>query len=133
MNKTNVSLAHAPVDALKATARRHCELDPCSGCSMQRGSRRPLRIIRRHERRCQSAWSTLTPRVLTRSHSEAHGTWSRSSTAPLASRVCTVLGIRTSPPFVADRGLLPSLRTDNSSEYTDRIFVEFCDGLGIRR
>ena len=35
--------------------------------------------------------------------------------------------------FVADMGVPRAFRTDNSTEYSNRMFVDFCSGLGIRR
>ena len=35
--------------------------------------------------------------------------------------------------FVADMGIPRAFRTDNSAEYTNSKFVEYCNGLRIRR
>ena len=35
--------------------------------------------------------------------------------------------------FVAEMEISCALRTDNGSEYTNLTFIEYCDGLGIRR
>ena len=77
---------------------------------------------------------------LTRSHSGARGTLSCLSIELLAYSTCTVLGTAARPPFspyvakrfVADTGVPRSFWTDNGLEYTNRIFVEYWDGLGIR-
>ena len=35
--------------------------------------------------------------------------------------------------FVADMGVPRAFRTDSSTEYSNSMFVDFCNGLGIRR
>ena len=35
--------------------------------------------------------------------------------------------------FVADMGIPRALRTDNGTEYSNSMFVDFCNSLGIRR
>ena len=35
--------------------------------------------------------------------------------------------------FVADMGVPRAFRTDNGTEYTNSAFVEYCNGLQIRR
>ena len=35
--------------------------------------------------------------------------------------------------FVADLGVPRAFRTDNGTEYSNNMFVDFCNGLGIRR
>ena len=35
--------------------------------------------------------------------------------------------------FVADMGAPSAFRTDNGTEYSNSMFVDFCNGLGIRR
>ena len=35
--------------------------------------------------------------------------------------------------FVADMGIPRAFRTDNGTEYSNSMFVDFCNGLGIRR
>ena len=35
--------------------------------------------------------------------------------------------------FVADMGVPRTFRTDNGTEYSNSMFVDFCDGRGIRR
>ena len=35
--------------------------------------------------------------------------------------------------FVADMGVLRAFRTDNGAKYTNSTFVDYCNGLGIRR
>ena len=35
--------------------------------------------------------------------------------------------------FVADMGVPRAFRTDSGTEYSNSIFVDFCNGLGIRR
>ena len=35
--------------------------------------------------------------------------------------------------FVADMGVPRTFRTDNATEYSNSMFVDFCNGLGIRR
>ena len=145
INHLNVSLAHPHASVLKATAKQHgiCltgELVSCSACSRAKGHRAP------------------TPHHATRRATHPLGLVHIDTAGPYptslggsryvvmfvdsASRLQRPYGLREKSAaailsvvkrFVADMGAPRAFRTDNGTEYSNSIFVDFCNGLGIRR
>ena len=141
----HVSLAHAHASVLKATAKQHGirltgELVSCSVCSRAKGHRAP------------------TPHHATRQATQPLGLVHIDTDVPYptslggsryvvmfvdsASRLQRPYGVREKSAaailsvvkrFVADMGVPRSFRTDNGTEYSNSMFVDFCNGLGIRR
>ena len=71
INHLHVSVAHTYASVLQATARQHCfwltgELVSCSACSMAKGNRRQLPVIRRRAPRGRWRLSTPRPRAPSR-------------------------------------------------------------------
>ena len=145
INHLHVSLAHAHSSVLKATAQQHGiqlvgELAPCSGCSMAKGIRAPTphRTASRAEAPLdlvhidtagpfpESLGGSGYVVMLVDSASRfqcPYGTRDKSASA--------ILGVV--QRFVADMGVPRAFRTDNGTEYTNSAFVEYCNGLQIRR
>ena len=141
----HVSLAHAHSSVLKATAQQQGiqlvgELAPCSGCSMAKGIRAPTphRTTSRAEAPLdlvhidtagpfpESLGGSGYVVMLVDSASRfqrPYGTRDKSASA--------ILGVV--QRFVADMGVPRAFRTDNGTEYTNSAFVEYCNGLQIRR
>ena len=145
INNFHVSLAHAHSSVLKATAQQHSiqlvgELAPCSGCSMAKGIRAstPHRTTSREE----------APLDLV--HIDTAGPFPESLGGlryvvmfvdsasrfqrPYRTRdksASAILGVV--QRFVADIGVPRAFRTDNGTVYTNSAFVEYCNGLQIRR
>ena len=59
-----------------------------------------------------------------------YGTRNKSAPADLAVASTILIVVE---GFVADRGVSLAFQIDNGSEYTNLMFVNFFDGLGIRR
>ena len=140
----HVSLAHAHASVLKATAKQHGigltgELVACSACSRAKGHRAP------------------TPHHATRRATQPLGLVHIDTTGPYptslggsryvvmfvdsASRLQRPYGVREKSAaaifsvvkrFVADMGVPRAFRTDNGTEYSNSMFVDFCNGLGLR-
>ena len=145
INHYHVSLAHAHSSVLKATAQQHGiqlvgELAPCSGCSMAKGIRAstPHRTTSRAEAPLDLVHIDTAgpfPESLGGSRyvvmfvdsasrfQRPYGTRDKSASA--------ILGVV--QRFVADMGVPRAFRTDNGTEYTNSAFVEYCNGLQIRR
>ena len=135
--------AHSSV--LKATALQHGiqlagELTSSSGCSMARGIRPPTP----HHTTSRAAApidmvhiATAGPFQESLGGSRCVVTFVDSASRfqrPRGARdksASTILGVVTR--FVADIGLPRAFRTDNGAEYTNSTFVDYCNGLGIRR
>ena len=145
INHLHVSLTHAQASVLKATAKQHeirltGELVPCSGCSQAKGHRAP------------------TPHHVTRRATHPLGLVHIDTAGPYptslggsryvvmfvdsASRLQRPCGVREKSAaailsvvkrFVADMGAPRAFRTDSGTEYSNIMFVDFCNGLGIRR
>ena len=145
INHLHVSLAHALASVLKATAKQHGirltgELVSCSACSRAKGHRAP------------------TPHHATRRATHPLGLVHIDTAGPYptslggsryvvmfvdsASRLQRPYGVREKSaaailsvvkPFVADMGVPRAFRTDNGTEYSNSMFVDFCNGLGVRR
>ena len=145
INHLHVSLAHAHASVLKATAKQHGirltgELVSCSACSRAKGHRAP------------------TPHHATRRATHPLGLVHIDTARPYptslggsryvvmfvdsASRRQRPYGVREESAaailsvvkrFVADMGVPRAFRTDNSTEYSNSTFVDFCNGLGISR
>ena len=145
INHLHVSLAHAHASVLKETAKQHGirltgELVSCSACSRAKGHRAP------------------TPHHATRRATHPLGLVHINTAGPYptsvggsryvvmfvdsASRLQRPYGVREKSAaailsvvkrFVADMGVPRAFRTDNGPEYSNRMFVDFCNGLGIRR
>ena len=143
-NHLHVSLAHAHASVLKATAKQHGirltgELVSCSACSRAKGHRAP------------------TPHHATRRATQPLGLVHIDTAGPYptslgesyvvmfvdsASRLQRPYGVREKSAaailsvvkhFVPDMGVPRVFRTDNGTEYSNSMFVDFCNGLGIRR
>ena len=145
INHFHVSLAHAHLSVLKATARQHDiqlvgELAPCSECSMAKGIHAPT------PHRTTSRASTPLDMV----HIDTAGPFlellggscyvvmfvdsASRFQRPYGTRdksASAVLGVV--QRFVADMGVPRAFRTDNGTEYTNSAFVEYCKSLQIRR
>ena len=145
INHLHVSLAHAHASVLKATAKQHGirltgELVSCSACSRAKGYRAP------------------TPHHATRRATQLLGLVHIDTAGPYptslggsryvvmfvdsASRLQGPYGAREKSlvaifsvvkRFVADTGVPHAFRTDNGTEYSNSMFVDFCNGLEIRR
>ena len=141
----HVSLAHAHASVLKATAKQHGirltgELVSCSACSRAKGHRAP------------------TPHHATRRATHPLGLVHIDTAGPYptslggsrhvvmfvdsASRLQRPYGVREKSAaailsvvkrFAADIGVPRAFHTDNGTEYSNSMFVDFCNGLGIRR
>ena len=144
INHFHVSLAHAHSSVLKATARQHGiqlvgELAPCSGCSMAKG----IRASTPHHTTSRAA------APLDMVHIDTAGPFPESlggsryvMFVDSASRFQRPYGTRDKSAsaivgvvqlFVADMGVPRAFRTDNGTEYTNSAFVDYCNGLQIRR
>ena len=145
INHFHVSLAHAHSSVLKATARQHGiqlegELAPCSGCSMAKG----IRASTPHHTTSRAA------APLDMVHIDTAGPFPESlggsryvvMFVDSASRFQRPYGTRNKSAsailgvvqrFVADMGVPRAFRTDNGTEYTNSAFVDYCNGLQIRR
>ena len=145
INHLYVSLAHAHASVMKATAKQHGirltrELVSWSACSRAKGHR------------------ALTPHHATRRATQPLGLVHIDTAGPYptslggsryavmfvdsASRLQRPYGVREKSAdailsvvkrFVADIGVPRALRTDNGTKYSNSMFVNFCNGLGIRR
>ena len=140
-----VFLAHAHLGVLKFTVQQHGirlvgELAPCSGCSQAKGVRAATPHHTTARARAPMEWIHLDTAG---SYMESLGgsryvimfvdstsrlqrpyeTWHKNSPAVLA-----VVKF-----FVADMGAPRAFRTDDGSDNTSPIFVEYCDGLRIYR
>ena len=145
INHLHVSLAHAHASVLKAIAKQHgiCltrELVSCSACSRAKGHRAP------------------TPHHATRRATQPLGLVHIDTAGPYptsfggsryvvmfvdsASRLQRPYGVRDKSAaailsvvkcFVAGMGVPRAFRTDNGTEYSNSMFVDFCDGRRIRR
>ena len=143
----HVFLAHAHVSVLKATSKQHrirltreLLIVSCSACSRAKGHRAP------------------TPHHATRRATQPLGLVHIDTAGPYptslrgsryvvmfvdsASRLQRPYGEREKSAaailsvvkrFVADMGVPRAFRTDNGTEYSNSMFVDFCNGLGIRR
>ena len=145
INNFHVSLAHAHSSVLKATAQQHGiqlvgELEPCSGCSMAKEIRAltPHRTTSRPEAPLDLVHIDTAgpfPESLGGSRyvvmfvdsasrfQRPYGTRDKSASA--------ILGVV--QRFVADMEVPRAFRTDNGTEYTNSVFVEYCNSLQIRR
>ena len=145
INHLHVCLAHAHASVLKATAKQHGfrltgELVSCSACSRAKRHRAP------------------TPHYVARRATQSLGLVHIDTAGPYptsiggsryvvmfvdsTSRLQQPYGVREKSAatilsvvkrFVADMGVPRVFRTDNGTEYSNRMFVDFCNGLGIRR
>ena len=144
INHLHVSLAHAHASVLKATAKQHGirltgELVSCSGCSRAKGHRVPTPH--------HAARRATQPLGLV--HIDTAGPYPTSlggsryvvMFVDSASRLQRPYGVREKSPaanlsvvkrFVADMEVPRAFRTDNGTEYSNSMFVDFCNGLGIR-
>ena len=145
INHLHISLAHARTSVLKATAKQHGirltgKLVPCSACSRAKGHRAP------------------TPHHATRRATHPLGLVHIDTARPYptslggsryvvmfvdsASRLQRSYGVREKSAaaipsvvkrFVADKGVPRAFCTYNGTEYSNSMFVDFFNGLGIRR
>ena len=142
INQFHVSLAHAHSSVLKATALQNGiqlvgELAPCSACSMANGIHAPT-----------PHHTTLTSMDMV--HIDTTGPFQESLGGsryviifvdkafrfqrPYGARdksASAILGV--AKRFVADMGVPRAFTTDNGAEYINSTFVDYCNGLGIRR
>ena len=145
INHSHISLAHAHPSMLKAIALQHDiqlvgELDLCSGCSIAKGIRAPTP---QHTTSQAAAPMNMVYIDTAKPFQESLG-GSRyvAMFVDSTSRFQRPYGTRDkSAPailgavkrFVADMGVPRAFRTDNGAEYTNLTFVDYCNGLGIRR
>ena len=144
-NHLHGSLAHAHASVLKATTKQHGirltgELVSCSACSRAKGHRAPT--LHHATRR--------PTQPLGLDHIDTAGPYPTSlggsryvvMFVDSASRLQRPYGVREKSAaailsvvkrFVADMGVPHAFRTDNGTEYSNSMFVDFCNGLGIRR
>ena len=142
INHLHVSLAHAHASVLKATAKQHGirltgELVSCSACFRAKARRAP------------------TPHHATRRATQPLGLVHIDTAGPYptslgglryvvdsALRLQRPYGVREKSAaailsvvkrFVADMGAPSAFRTENGTDYSNSMFVDFCEGLGIRR
>ena len=145
INHFHVSLTHVHSSVLKASALQYGiqlvgELAPCSGCSIAKGIRAPTS----HHTTSRAA------APVDKMHIYTAGTFQESlggpryvimfvDSAPCFQRpygtrdksASAILGVV--KRFVADMGVPRAFRTDNGTEYTNSTFVDYCNGLRIRR
>ena len=145
INHLHVSLAHAHASVLKATAKQHGirltgELVSCSACSRAKGHRAPT--PHHATRRATQPLGLVHidtagpyPTSLGGSRSvvifvdsasrlqRPYGVGEKSAAAILSVVKC----------FVADMGVQRAFRTDNDTEHSNSMFMDFCNGLGICR
>ena len=132
---------HFPADCgITMPAQTPQYLAPCSGCSMAKGIRAstPHRTTSRAEAPFDLVHIDTAgpfPESLGASRyvvmfvdsasrfQRPYRTWDKSASA--------ILGVV--QRFVADMGVPRAFRTDNGTEYTNSAFVEYCNGLQIRR
>ena len=141
----HVSLARAHASVLKATAKHHGirltgKLVSCSACSRAKGHRAPT--THHATRRATQPLGLV--------HIDTTGPYTTSlggsryvvMFVDSASRLQRPYGVREKSAaailsvvkrFVADMGVPCAFRTDNGTEYSNSMFVDFCDGRGIRR
>ena len=145
INDFDVSLAHAHSSVLKATLRKHGiqlvgVLDPCSRCSMAKGIRAPtphhttsraaapmdiVHIDTAKPFQESLAGSQYVVMFVDNASRYQHPYEARDNCAS------AVLGAM--KRFVAHLGVPRAFRTDDGAEYTNSTFVDYCNGLGIRR
>ena len=145
INHFYVSLAHAHLSALKATALQHGiqlveELAPCSGCSMAKGIHAPT----------PQYTTSRAAYPLDMVYIDTAGPFPESlggsryvvMFVDSGSRFQRPYGTRNKSAsaildmvqrFVAGMGARRAFRTDNDAEYTNSTFVEYCNSLRIRR
>ena len=145
INYLHVSLAHAHASVLNATAKQHGirltgELVSCSACSRAKGHRAPTQ---HHATRRATHPQGLVHIDTTGPHPTSFG-GSRCVVmfVDSASRLQRPYGVREKSAaailsvvkrFVADMGVPRAFRTDNGTEYSNSMLVDFSNGLGIRR
>ena len=145
INHFHVSLAHAHLSVLKATAQQHGiqlvgELAACSGCSLAKG----IPASTPHRTTSQAAApldmvhiDTLRPFPESLGGSQYVVMFVDSASrfqSPYRTRdksASAILGVV--QWFVADMGVPRVFRTDNGAEYINLAFVEYCNSLQIHR
>ena len=145
INHLHVSLAHAHASVLKETAKQHGirltgELVSCSASSRAKGHRAPTP---HHATRRATQWLGLVHNDTAGPYpTSLGGSWYVVMFVDSASRLQRPYGVREKSAatilsvvkrFVADMGVPRAFRTDNGTEYSNSMFVDFCNGLGIRR
>ena len=145
INHLHVSLAHTRASVLKATAKQHGirltgELVSYSSCSRVKENRAP---IPHHATR-------RATQPLGRVHIDTAGSYPTSLGGSRyvvifvdsASRLQRPYGAREKSVaaifsvvkrFVTDMGVPRAFRTDNGIEYSNSMFVDFCNDIGIHR
>ena len=145
INHLHVPLAHAHASVLKATAKQHGirltgELVSCSACSRAKEHRAPT--LHNATRRATQPLGPV--------HIDTAGTYpnyvggSRYVVmfVDRAPRLRRPYGVREKSAaaiisvvkrFVADMRVPRAFRTDNGTKYSNSMFVDFCNGLRIRR
>ena len=144
INHFHVSLAHAHSSVLKAAVQQHGiqqvgELAPCAGCSVK-----GIRASTPHHTISRAATSMDMVRIDTAGPYQDSLGGSRCVVMFVDSASCfqrpyearekspsAILGLV--KLFVADMGVLRAFRTNNGAEYTNSMFVDYCNGLGIHR
>ena len=145
INHFHVSLAHDHSSVLKAIALQHGiqlvgELATCSGCSMAKG----IRALTPHHTTSRAAAPMNMVHIVTTGPFQESLGGSRCVVmfVDSASRFQRPYGTRDKSAsailgvlkhFVADVGVPRAFRTNNGAEYTNSTFVDYCNGLRIRR
>ena len=145
INHLHVSLAHTHASVLKATAKEHGirltgELVSCSAFSRVKGHRapNPHHATRRATQRLGFVHINTAGPYPTSLEGSRYVVMFVDSTP----RLQRPYGVREKSAaailsvvkrFVADMGIPRAFRTDSGTEYLNSMFVDFCNGLGIRR
>ena len=145
INHLHVSLAHAHASVLKATAKQHGirltgELVSCSPCSRPKGHRAPT--PHHTTRRATQPLGLVYIDTAGTYSTSLGGSWYVVMFVDSASRLQRPYGVHEKSAaailsvvkrFVADMGVPRAFRTDNGTDYSNSMVVDFCNGLGIRR
>ena len=130
---------------LKATAKQHGirstgELVSCLACSRAKGYRAPT--PHHATRRATQSLGLVHIDTAGPYPTSLGGSWYVVMFVDSASRLQWPYSVREKSAaailsvikrFVADMGVPRAFRTDNGTEYSNGMFVDFCNGLGIRR
>ena len=145
INHLHVPLAHAHASMLKATAKQHGIrltgiLVSCLACSRAKGHRAPT--PHHATRRATQPLGLVHIDTAGPYPTSLGGSWYVVMLIDSASRLQRPYGVREKSAaailsivkrFVADIGVPRAFHTDNGTEYSNSTFVDFCNGLGIRR
>ena len=145
INHLHVFLSHAHANVLKATAKQHGirltgELVSCLACSRAKGHRAPT--PHHATRRATQSLGLVHIDIAGPYPTSLGGSRYVVMFVDSAARLQRPYGVREKSAaaiisavkrFVADTGVPRAFRTDNGTEYSNSMFVDFCNGLEIRR